>query len=299
MTKFRVVQRGDTVYVEPDPDSIVLNDLLHLSNEQIENTKIRFMTPSEDCNFDPVRDSENPELQNKINLTDLVFNRSSSISFKEGVIAIGFIPLGGDRWLMTGVVKVLKDNGFAKKADAEYLITKYNYRVIVEFHKDFQNGIVLAKNVIDKLRVIEVTDKFSCKFPGYKNLTVSYEDLKRRIDSPEWSASLRARKGVYLITDRSNGKLYVGSASGDDGLYGRWKTYVESGYDKKGEETGEYPNKGLRELVEKEGMNYVKKNFQYSILETFTEETPTKDIIDRENWWKEALLSRAYGYNNN
>ncbi len=91
----------------------------------------------------------------------------------------------------------------------------------------------------------------------------------------------------------------MGSAYGKDGILGRWKTYLESGYDKDEVEPGKYPNKKLQELVEKEDLTYVQEKFQYSILETFTDDIPKEYIIARENWWKEALLSRKYGYNAN
>ena len=40
----------------------------------------------------------------------------------------------------------------------------------------------------------------------------------------------RTQKGVYLITDTSNGKMYVGSAYGENMILGRWKSYVKTGH---------------------------------------------------------------------
>lgn len=41
-------------------------------------------------------------------------------------------------------------------------------------------------------------------FSGYKNVSVSYHDLKRKIDNPgEWRTVLKSRKGVYLISDKN------------------------------------------------------------------------------------------------
>ena len=81
-------------------------------------------------------------------------------------------------------------------------------------------------------------------FPGYQNVKISYDELKNKLNSSEeWVTALKCRKGVYLITDKKTGKLYVGSAYGKDGIYGRWKTYIKSGYDKNEKERGKYPNK--------------------------------------------------------
>ena len=92
-------------YNEVIMESIKLNDLLQLTEEQIANTKIRFMTPSERIGFNPNRDAEDLAKQDEINLHASVYNREKSVSFKEGVIAIGFIRIDIDKdlWLMTGV----------------------------------------------------------------------------------------------------------------------------------------------------------------------------------------------------
>lgn len=204
---------------------------------------------------------------------------------------------------MTGIVKVVKDNGLAQPATAEYLTKKYNFRLVVRFHKNFQNGIVLAKNIIDELEVIEVWNPDKTlddkTFPGYKNVSVSYRELKKKLESPEWRTALSCRKGVYLITDQRTGKLYVGSAYGANGILGRWETYIKSGYDKNEVENGKYPNKKLQELVNEKGLSYIQDNFQYSILETFTDDVSDEYIIGRESWWKEVLRSREFGYNAN
>lgn len=135
---------------------IRLNDLLQLTREEIDKTKIRFMVPNSDINFNPNADAEDPSKQDEINLTSLVYNSEKKMSFTDGVIAIGFIRIRDDYWLMTGIVKVIKDNGLNKPAIAEYLTKKYNFRLVVRFHKKSQNGIYLAKNIIDDLEVIEV-----------------------------------------------------------------------------------------------------------------------------------------------
>ena len=238
-------------------ETIKLNDLLQLTNGEINNTKIRFMVPSSAIDFDPNTDAEDPSKQDKINLTDLVYNREKSISFTDGIIAIGFIRIRGDYWLMTGIVKVIKDNGLAKPATAEYLTKKFNFRLVIRFHKNFQNGIVLAKNIIDELEVIEVWNPDKTlddkTFPGYKNVSVSYRELKKKLESSEWRTALSCRKGVYLITDRSTGKLYVGSAYGATGVLGRWETYIKSGYDKNEVEKRKIPEQKVARASKRKG----------------------------------------------
>lgn len=96
---------------------------------------------------------------------------------------------------------------------------------------------------------------------------------------------------MYLITDKNNGKLYVGSATGENGmLLQRWQNYAENGHG---------GNVELKALIEREGFEYIKQNFQYSILENYNSKVDDESILTRESWWKETLQSRRFGYNSN
>lgn len=48
-----------------------------------------------------------------------------------------------------------------------------------------------------------------------------------------------------------------------------------------------------------EDPNYIKNNFQYSILEIFDIKTKDDDIIKRESFWKDVFLTRKFGMNKN
>lgn len=64
-------------------------------------------------------------------------------------------------------------------------------------------------------------------------------------------------KGVYVITDLSNGRLYVGSASGEaSGLWQRW-----SGYAHLKNLTG--GNRELEQIRRNLGDAHIVGNFQY------------------------------------
>ena len=108
-------------------------------------------------------------------------------------------------------------------------------------------------------------------------------------EAPSWKSALSSVKGVYIITDKSNGKIYVGSAYGQDSFWTRWSSYVQNGHG---------GNKELAEIIGNEGMEYA-SNFQFSILEIRTNTTSEDEIIRREAYWKNVLKSREYGYNKN
>ncbi|MGI9559240.1 MAG: GIY-YIG nuclease family protein [Thermodesulfobacteriota bacterium] len=131
------------------------------------------------------------------------------------------------------------------------------------------------------------------KFPGYENISINFSYLKSIIktDKPDWKAALENVKGVYLITDKKNGKKYVGSAYGEHGIWARWSCYAGTahGY-----------NDDLTRLIKQRGEQYALENFTFSLLEYRPKKTDDKDIIQRESFWKEALLSRGeFGYNKN
>jgi hypothetical protein len=61
-------------------------------------------------------------------------------------------------------------------------------------------------------------------------------------------------KGVYLIVDKKNGKMYVGSAYGDLGIWSRWSCYIG---------TGHGWNDELTKLIKDNGIQYARDNFQF------------------------------------
>ena len=96
-----------------------------------------------------------------------------------------------------------------------------------------------------------------------------------------------------MITDLSDGRLYVGSASGEaNGLWQRWAAYAHL----KNLTGG---NRELQRMRDVLGDGHIVGNFQYSILEIFDPKTKSEVILKREAFWKQALDSRAHGMNAN
>ncbi|MFA4923671.1 MAG: GIY-YIG nuclease family protein [Ignavibacteriaceae bacterium] len=104
-----------------------------------------------------------------------------------------------------------------------------------------------------------------------------------------WKTALTSVYGVYLITDKKNGKMYVGSAYCKDSIWSRWGSYINNGHG---------GNTRLEQLVIEEGKEYL-TNYQFSILEISSKVKSKDEIIKREVHWKEKLLSREFGYNDN
>ncbi len=127
-------------------------------------------------------------------------------------------------------------------------------------------------------------------FPGFKQAHLDFPTLKQVIDQvePSWRTALSAVSGVYLITNTSEGKLYVGSAGGAGGIWGRWCQYMD----------GHGGNRELRKLIGERGPEHA-HNFRFSILETADTSASPSELLLRESHWKEVLQSRSFGHNAN
>lgn len=96
-----------------------------------------------------------------------------------------------------------------------------------------------------------------------------------------WRAALASVRGVYLLVS-DDGEQYVGSASGQDGLMGRWRAYMANGH-------------GGNLLLRQRGHQH----YTVSILEVASPDMSRDDILAREVFWKDKLGARAHGLNAN
>jgi len=201
-------------------------------------------------------------------------------------------------WLFAGIYKSIKvtertDGRFEYKTELMKIGKELIGRLIIGFDKDFRASYLKLENHIDDLIICEIFKKQYKldPFPGFENVNISYELLTEIINENEqsWKSALSNVKGVYLISDRKTGKLYVGSAYGNDAFWTRWKKYTI---------TGHGGNVLLKEILGKNNEEYA-ENFNFSILEIMKMNTDDTYIINRENFWKSILLTRIFGYNKN
>ena len=273
---------------------LLLKDLLRFSEEELNRVKIKF---NQHNGFDNPMDlyKNNPEIVN----TQWLFWNTKQRYFDVGQIAICLLKLSYDLWLLTTIKLVTKDLGVSGGISFEgEEIERFQPlfgRVIVQYHKTSQSQGRWFTSLQDELVVNQILpDCFDGDdFPGYGKVRLSFRQLEAIITrgKKDWVAALGNQKAVYLITDKHNGKLYVGSATSNTGmLLQRWSNYVNNGHG---------GNKELVALVEREGFDYVRENFQYSILENYNAKVDDHIILERESWWKETLQSRVWGYNSN
>ena len=272
----------------------MLNDLLQFKDEDFSKIKIKFNQSN--GYEDPMElYQNNPDIVNN----QWLFWRSERRYFYVGQIAVCLLKLSSDSWLLTTIKKVTKEiniyNGINYEGEELEEYKPYFGRVIIKYHKTTQQQGRYYSEICDELEVQQVLPAVfdGDDFPGYDKVRLSFSQLESVLNrgKRDWIAALENQKAIYLITDKSNGKLYVGSATSNNGmLLQRWKSYVINGHG---------GNKELVALSDKNGFDYIKKNFQYSILENYNAKVDDHEILERESWWKETLQSRSYGYNSN
>ncbi|MGI6593700.1 MAG: GIY-YIG nuclease family protein [Christensenellales bacterium] len=275
-----------------------LNDLLNFSKEDFDFSKVRFNNNT--ANTDPIElFVSNPEEVN----TNWLFWRGTRRYFNEGDIAICLVRMSHiskDMWLLTTIKKVTKELGVTKEVNYEgEELKEYEHlygRVVLKYNKT-QAQLEHLKTCNDKMEVLQILPSIfdGEEFKGYDKVKLSWKQLEIIVKRKKstWVNALGNQKGIYLITDLNNGKHYVGKASSENGmLLNRWSAYIRNGHG---------GNKELREIYNSpdKGFEYIKQNFQYTLLENYNQRVDDKYIDKREVWWKEALASRKFGYNRN
>jgi hypothetical protein len=161
------------------------------------------------------------------------------------------------------------------------------HRLVIEwgkgraFHQQLSNKAVLE--LLPEGRRLPV-------FDDYLEFTLSHHDLKQLYRHAtahrDWRARLEAVAGVYLILAQKTGHLYVGSASGATGIWGRWEQYAL---------TGHGGNKFLIDLIAKDP-DYPEQ-FRFSLLQILPKTLTRDEVIRREELYKRKLGTRATGLN--
>jgi hypothetical protein len=127
-------------------------------------------------------------------------------------------------------------------------------------------------------------------FRDYLEFTLTHAELKELHKNEdanrEWRSPLSAVAGVYLVLATTTGHQYVGSAYGAKGIWGRWSAYAKNGHG---------GNKHLKRLVAKGGA--YPDAFSYSVLQVLPKTFAAKEVVGREQLYKEKLGTRATGLN--
>jgi hypothetical protein len=205
---------------------------------------------------------------------------------------------GENRWLFAGCYKSMgcvyqEEKYYLYDTEEVSLLNPLSGRLVVSFKRSGRQSYLVAENWHEQCYVSELfAKKLEIEaFRGYNHSLISKQKLdiivKHSIES--WRAALENVSGVYLITDTKNGKKYVGSATGEGGIWQRWCQYSYS-------EHGN--NVDLRNVLKEHEVGY-SQNFQFCVLEIADTHASKDYILKRESYWKNVLCSRTHGYNSN
>jgi hypothetical protein len=130
------------------------------------------------------------------------------------------------------------------------------------------------------IHAVHEDSQLHARMPDWRDLILTWEELHSLPSS--WQLALKQWRGIYYIFDQAEKRGYVGSASGDDNLFGRWTNYKK---------TSHGGNTGLKMLDPRQ--------FLFSILELLPPSVDGAPVILAENRWKSRLHTRKFGLNKN
>ncbi len=277
---------------------IKLVNILGIKNDDFKNYKIHFAIGE--------KDKKSPYNSFIIGKFDDYQKYQTKRNFQRDYV-ISLIYYEKNIWLFAGVYKVLSNpkainidnwNGYLYDLQLLDIQTDLIGRMFVYYKKDCRASYLnLERECEDVISpkdmyVSHILDKRVSinDFNGFDSININYATLKYIIDNniQSWKSALSKVKGIYLIVDTLSGKQYVGSAYGNDCIWQRWSSYAHNGHG---------GNKELKNLLtSNEDYKY---NFKYSILEICNMNLGNDYIISRENYWKEVLMTRDFGLNDN
>jgi len=217
---------------------------------------------------------------------------------KERFIAnyiVSFAQISGNKFLFGGVFQIT--SRASKKYKVKYT-KQYNDligRLVLEYSGNNSRATVFKPSYIYENS--QIAGIYEYRFKGEP--FISFEEINHGFSAIEiviknnlsdWKVALSSVYGIYLISDEKTGKHYVGSAYGEEGIWGRWRTYANSFHGS---------NEDLMDLFNNKREDYFRDNFKFSILEVISSSATKEDVVKKESLWKSKLFSREHGYNRN
>lgn len=156
------------------------------------------------------------------------------------------------------------------------LLDEYSGHLIIDWGPGHRSWVQRADR--QEKPILEIRSQIDePRFPGFTNFAWDLDELPSV--PPSWQQVLRSVKGVYALVCLETGAQYVGSAKGEDNLWGRFMDYFETGH-------------GGNVELRRRG----RKRYQVTVLEVVNSDLA---IEATEEAWKRKLLTRDFGLNKN
>lgn len=200
-----------------------------------------------------------------------------------------------DRWLYVGIYassgyESLEDGQhFRYRLKAQPACSELAGRLLVKFTRPGRQSYLDANEYEQDMVVHELRPEriHMAEFPGFKKVDLPFRDLNIlvRQNSSSWRVALSNVAGVYLVSDPQAGKLYVGSAHGEGGIWAQWSRFIQGGGD----------DVELMNVIAELGAERARL-FRFSILEIADMHASPEEVLAREMHWKGVLLFHGHGY---
>lgn len=172
------------------------------------------------------------------------------------------------------------------------ILSEYENRLIIDWGGATRSWHQKGSN---EKPILSIQAEAKKAFRSYENLILSFDELKEIVEDgyttySDWRSALSSVHAIYLIVERESGHQYIGSAYNTaDGLWGRWSYYVATG--------GHGGNKKMVEAMQQNPERC--HNLQFSVLQILSKSMSPDEIIRAETLWKEKLLTKRFGWNEN
>jgi len=206
---------------------------------------------------------------------------------------VSFAQMYGNKFLFGGVFDIINRDGDLYEVEYTDKHRELIGRLVINYVGDNSRGTVFTPSYVFPNSEISCIYEYKYEgepFTSYDNINHDFNQLEIvfRNQLNDWMVALSNVFGVYMLTDKLTGKHYVGSAYGEQGIWGRWSNYIYGFHG---------GNKELVELFNHTSKEYFKENFKFTLLEIMPTTKTPKEVIDREEMWKKKLLSANFGLN--
>lgn len=278
-----------------------LNSILNLTESEIENSRIELnMTEGSGgiAYIDKWLSLEQEERDSGITECSYWGWYGNKKNFNIGQTAFSFVKISSDEWLFISAAEILDvpAGGRAEVKIIERYVPLFG-RLVIKYKKGntYARYVFRLANIMENCTVKEI---LPCQyngeqFEGYDRVHLPYRKLCDIFNGkimPTYFEALKKVTGIYCLTDTKTGKLYIGSATGEEGVAQRWGNYLDSKHG---------GNKKLIALYNEKGHEYFEEYFTYTLIEYFGLSYDPAKILEREQYWKKCFDTIKNGYNDN
>lgn len=206
---------------------------------------------------------------------------------------VSFAQISGSKFLFGGIFNITNRSSSGYEVELDHNHEELIGRLTIDYRGENTRGTIFNPDYIFSHSTVSSISQHKYqgeRFISYDRINHSFESINIVIKNElnDWKVALSSVYGVYLLTDKKTGKHYVGSAYGNQGIWGRWSDYIYGCHGN---------NKELKELYAIQSREYFEEFFKFTILEVLSKSLVPEEVIQRENLWKQKLQTVKFGYN--